>query len=112
MLKKAERKAGKVREDICVLLRISLWENSYEERCIYSLKFMASMPEHSHKLPSHLVEELLSEKKELYIWTSLSPQARRAGGAVGCAALMLVSHLDLPDPTGAPAVQNIRASSL
>lgn len=83
MLKKAEGKAGKVREDICVLLRISLWENGYEERCIYSLKFMASMPEHFHKLPSQLVEELLSEKKELYIWTCLSSQARRARGAVG-----------------------------
>lgn len=44
---------------------------------------MASMPEHSHELPSHLVEELLSEKKALYIWTSLGHQARRAGRAVG-----------------------------
>lgn len=65
MLKKAEGEAGKVREDICVLLRISLWENGYEESCIYSLKFMVSVPEHSHKLPSHLAEELLSEKKGL-----------------------------------------------
>lgn len=66
MLKKAEGKAGKVREDICVLLRISLGENGYEERCIYSLKFV-STPEHSHRPPSHVVEELLSGKEALHI---------------------------------------------
>lgn len=77
---------------------------------------MASMPEHSHKLPSHLVEELLNEKKgtvHLDIPQCPSQEGRRGCGQwMGCAPLVLVSHLDLPDPTGAPAVQNIRAFSL
>lgn len=80
MLKKAEGKAGKVREDICVLLRISLWENGYEERCIYSLKFRTSTPEHSHKPLSHLVEELLREKGHC---TSGHPSVPKPGGQEG-----------------------------